>query len=47
MHVTSMIGSLDGNKKIYNEESGPIEKFEEIGIKVAIGLDKKGANKLL
>lgn len=47
MHVTSMIGSLDGNNKIYNEEIGPIEKFEEIGIKVAIGLDKKGANKLL
>ena len=45
--ITSMIGSLDGNKKIYNEESGPIDKFKEIGIKVAMGLEKKGARKLL
>ena len=45
--LTTMIGSLDGSKKIYDEKSGPVENFKEIGVEAAISLKKKGAKKLL
>ena len=42
-----MIGSIDGNKKIYHKENGLVEDSQKIGRKVAIGLEGKGARKLL
>ena len=45
--ISSMIGSIDGNKKIYHKENGLVEDSQKIGRKVAIGLEGKGARKLL
>jgi hydroxymethylbilane synthase len=45
--ISSMIGSIDGNKKIYHKENGLVEDSQKIGREVAIGLERKGARKLL
>ena len=45
--ISSMIGALDGSKKIYHKENGLVEDYLKIGLKVSIGLEKKGARDLL
>ena len=45
--LSSMIGSIDGSKKIYYEENGLIEDYQKVGQNVALGLEKKGARKFL
>ena len=45
--ISSMVGSLDGSKKIYHKENGSLEEYKKISKKVAIALEKKGARELL
>ena len=45
--ISSMIGALDGSTKIYHKENGLVEDYLKIGLKVSIGLEKKGARDLL
>ena len=45
--LSSMVGSMDGSKKIYYEENGLIEDYQKVGLNVALGLEKKGARKFL
>ena len=43
----SMIGSIDGKQKIYYEENALLKDSRDLGTKVAIELEKKGARDLL
>ena len=43
----SMIGSIDGKQKIYHEENALLKDSRDLGTKVAIELEKKGARDLL
>ena len=45
--ISSMVGSLDGSKKIYHIENGSVKEYKKIAETVAIALEKKGARKLL
>ena len=47
IHLTAMIGSLDGKNKIYHEENGEIKDYKKIGLDAAKGLERKGARELL
>lgn len=43
----SMIGAIDGSKKIYCEKNGLIEDYKKVGLSVALCLEQKGARKFL
>ena len=45
--ISSMVGSLDGSKKIYHIENGSVKEYKKIAETVAMALEKKGARKLL
>ena len=47
IQLNAMIGSLDGQQKIYFEADSSIENHKDLGIKVAKGLEAKGAKELL
>lgn len=47
IHLTAMIGSLDGKTKIYNQGEGSLKEFKEIALNVAKGIEEKGGRELL
>tara|TARA_Y100000389_G_C17420654_1_gene496491 strand:+ start:534 stop:1457 length:924 start_codon:yes stop_codon:yes gene_type:complete len=47
IHLTAMIGSLDGKTKIYNQGKGSLKEFKEIALNVANGIEEKGGRELL
>ena len=47
INLVSMIGSIDGKRKIYHEENSLLSDANGLGTKVALSLEKKGARDLI
>jgi len=47
IYITSMIGNIEGSKKIYSNKEGLLNNAQKIGYSLAIDLEKKGARDFL
>jgi len=47
IYITSMIGNIEGSKKIYSNKEGLLNNAQKIGHSLAIDLEKKGARDFL
>ena len=47
IYITSMIGNIEGSKKIYSNKEGLLNNAQKIGYNLAIDLEKKGARDFL